>query len=54
MSYLEMGTSELLREKIKVENQYNGYFAENLNLAMSRGIPNHKMIEITARKFKID
>jgi len=51
MSYLKMGETELLKEKVINENVYAGYFDENLNLAMSRGIPNHNMIELTAKKF---
>lgn len=52
MSYLSMGKQELLKEKNIIEKQYNTYLGENLNLNMSRGIPNQKMIELTAAKFK--
>ena len=51
MSYLQMDKTSLLNEKSVVEKKYTKYLGENLNLAMSRGIPNQKMIEITAAKF---
>lgn len=52
MSYKSMGKNSLILELNTVKEQYQSHLVKNLNLAMSRGIPNKKMIELTAKKFK--
>ena len=52
MSYKSMGPDSLKREMSIIKRQYDAHLNENLDLAMSRGIPNQKMIELTADKFK--
>jgi len=47
-----MGPDSLKREMSIIKRQYEAHLNENLDLAMSRGIPNQKMIELTASKFK--
>jgi len=52
MSYKSMEANSLKKELSIVKTKYKTHLSENLNLAMSRGIPNQKMIELTAAKFK--
>lgn len=52
MLYKSMGPDSLKQELSIVNKQYEAHLCKNLDLAMSRGIPNQKMIELTAAKFK--
>lgn len=52
MSYLTMGDIELHNELNTVFSLYESYLTNKSNLSMARGIPNTKMIELTAAKFK--
>lgn len=52
MNYLTMNKSQLAEEKKKVMEKLDGYRSLELDLAMSRGIPNTAMIELTAEIFR--
>ena len=52
MSYISMDKKSLREEFEAVSAEYDSYLGKDISLAMSRGIPNKKMIELTAAKFK--
>ncbi|MBN1623421.1 MAG: aminotransferase class I/II-fold pyridoxal phosphate-dependent enzyme [Clostridia bacterium] len=52
MNYCNMNIEQLSHEKALVEKKLEGYKKLELDLAMSRGIPNAAMIELTAELFK--
>ena len=52
MNYNNMSKHQLEKAKEEALKKLDEYKSMNLNLAMSRGIPNAKMIELTASKFK--
>ena len=52
MDYNKFDRQQLLEKKREVEDVLQGFRKMNLDLAMSRGIPNTRMIELTAEKFK--
>lgn len=52
MSYFTMGKIELHDELIAVKALYESFLKNKSNLSMARGIPNQKMIDLTAAKFK--
>jgi DNA-binding transcriptional MocR family regulator len=52
MNYNNMSLKQLTQEKALVEKKLEGYKKLDLDLAMSRGIPNSAMIELTAELFK--
>lgn len=52
MKYTEMNYLQLVNERIEIEKKLEDYKKMNLDLAMSRGIPNSAMIDLTAEKFK--
>jgi len=51
MKYSDMNIDQLSTEKKYIQSKLDGYKKMDLDLAMSRGIPNTAIIEIAAKKF---
>ena len=51
-NFLKMSSEELLKEKIKIENEYKNFKSMNLKLNMARGVPSATQINLSNPMFE--